>query len=517
MRTAAAAICLAGSAGGAAAQDPAGAVLRPRTAAEDLQLFSQVLNQIRVNHPDTVDTHTLFMAAVEGMIRAADPHSYVIPAQRLSPEKERELRAGRLHPVPVSFSFIGGSPVVVSVAPGSAAARLDILPGDLLVAIDGDAVTAESPDELEIVLAGPKGSGVTLTLERRRLDGSLARVERHVTRERVEEASAVPAAFLLDPQTGYVRITTFVGEKVAEDTERALRALEAAGMRRVVIDLRDNGGGSVAEAARIAGAFLPAGSVVYTAEGRKPQISDVGRVKRAFWRSEKAYPVALLINGGTASASELVAGALQDHDRAIVVGHPSFGKALLMQAFPLSDGSVMWLVVGHLRTPCGRIIQRQYRGITARDYFRLGREARDRAGRETCRTDAGRTVYGGGGIYPDVVLPEVEPDPLWLARARELELPVQWAGAYAGSGALPDSPETFASSPSLPAAALADFRALAEKAGVRVPESADADRVLARSLARTVAGVKWGAAGYYRVAAVLDPEVEAARRELGKE
>ncbi|MDQ3556091.1 MAG: PDZ domain-containing protein, partial [Gemmatimonadota bacterium] len=229
-------------AGAAEAQDAATGPLRKRTAYEDLQMFSQVLNQIRVNHPDSVDTNALSMAAVEGKVRAADPHSYVIPATRLAPEKERALRAGRLYPVPVHFAYIGGSPVVVSVAPGSAASRLDLLPGDELVAIGGEPVRAESAEELEIVLGGPKGSSVSLAVERRRDDGSRARLERTVKRERVEEASAVPAAFMMDPQFGYVRITTFANARAADDLHSALARLEGLGMRRLLLDLRDNGG-----------------------------------------------------------------------------------------------------------------------------------------------------------------------------------------------------------------------------------------------------------------------------------
>src|SRR4051812_12414850 len=189
--------------------------LRPRTTAEDLMMFSQVLNQIRVNHPDSLDMHELFMAAIEGMIHAADPHSFVIPAIRLNPAKATAFREGKLYPVPVNFRLVDGAPVVVSVEPGSKAAEQDILIGDELVAIDGRAVDAASTTELEIGLAGAKNTPVTLGLERRRIDGSLARVDRIVRRERVDEATAVPAAFMLDPQTGYVRITTFVSDKVA--------------------------------------------------------------------------------------------------------------------------------------------------------------------------------------------------------------------------------------------------------------------------------------------------------------
>ncbi|MEW5930674.1 MAG: S41 family peptidase [Gemmatimonadota bacterium] len=515
-RAAAAALLLAAaSAGAAGAQERAPGPVRRPTAYEDLQMFSQVLNQIRVNHPDSVDTHDLFVAAVQAMVAAADPHSYVLPATRLTPETARAWREGRLHPVPVRFTYVGGSPVVVGVAPGSAAAGGDVLPGDELVAVDGRPVRAESETELEISLSGERGTSVRLTLERRRADGSLVRLERTVKRERAADESAVPAAFLLDAETGYARITTFSADRVADDLHRALEGLEKAGMRRLVLDLRDNGGGSVAEAGQVAGEFLPAGTVVYTSEGRKPEARQTGKVERSFWRRERRYPIVVLVNGGTASASELVAGALQDHDRALVVGRATFGKSLMMQGFPLTDGSAVMLVVGHLKTPCGRVIQRQYRGVARRDYYRAAAEARDTVGRPSCRTAAGRTVYGGGGIYPDAVLPEAAPAPLWLARVHEADLPLQWVGGYLGAHAgEPATAEALAARPALPAAALADFRAFAARQGVPVPAGAEADARLQRALVLGVAAARWGAAGYYRVAAALDPEVAAAVREL---
>ena len=491
--------------------------IRKRTTAEDLQMFSQVLNQIRVNHPDSLDMHELFMAAVEGMIHAADPHSYVIPAMRLDPAKEAAFRDRKLYPVPITFRFVDEAPVVVSVEPASTAARLDILPGDELVAVDSKPVDAQSPMELDIVLSGAKNSSVMLTFERRRLDGSLARLDRPVKRERVDESTAVPAAFLLDAQTGYIRITTFSNDKVADDLHDALGRLEREGMKRLLLDLRDNGGGRVDQAAHIAGEFLPKGTIVYTAEGRKADVSDTSRVSRSFWRSERRYPIVLLVNDGTASASELVAGALQDHDRALVVGRPTFGKSLLMQGFPMSDGSVFVLVIGHVKTPCGRVIQRQYRTITRREYYRLARAERDTAGRPSCRTDAGRTVYGGGGIYPDVTLGAADEVPAWLERVRENDLVLKWIGGYvsANAAALP-SLDAFARSPSVAASALTEFRSFAAQQGVVIPPGEAADTLLQQVLTRSAALVKFGEAGYYRVAALLDPTVQQAARQFDR-
>jgi carboxyl-terminal processing protease len=273
----------------------------------------------------------------------------------------------------------------------------------------------------------------------------------------------------------------------------------------------------VSEAAHVAGEFLPKGAIVYTSEGRKKEIADTGRVGRSFWKSERRYPIVVMVNSGTASASELVAGALQDHDRALIVGRPSFGKSLLMRGFPMADGSVTVLVVGHVKTPCGRIIQRQYRSVTRRDYFRLARAERDTVGRPSCKTDGGRTVYGGGGIFPDIAFQEPAPAPLWLERVREAELPLKWLGGYvASSGTALTTLDALAANPTLPPSALADFRAFASQQGVSVPAGSDADALLQRALVRGTAAVKWGEEGYYRLVAVIDPDVRSAVASFGR-
>ena len=504
---------LAGSTSAVAAQEP-GRAVRPRTAYEDLQLFSQVLNQLRTNHPDSLDSHTLIMAAIQGMVRSADPHSFVIQAVRLSPEREAQYAAGKLLPVPVAFDFSSGAPIVVSVASGSSARRSDILPGDVLVAIEGQPVVAESAFELEVTLAGPKGSTVELAFEREREDGSVTTLVRTVRREKVDEETAVPVATMLDGEAGYVRVTTFMGDKVADDLHQALERLEGAGMRRLVLDLRDNGGGSIDEAARVAGEFLPEGRIVYTATGRKAAVVDTGRVKRAFWKEAKKYPIVVLVNEGTASASELVTGALQDHDRALVVGRPTFGKSLMMRGFPLTDGSMIVLVIGHVRTPCGRVVQREYRRIRRSDYFRLAAADRDTAGRPACRTSNGRTVYGGGGIYPDVVVPRTPAGPRWLRDAQELQVVLQFAGAQASAPGMPPTLEGWLSTLTLPADAPARFRAAAARQGITVPTDAESDALLQRVLLEAVAAARWGEAGGYGVSARLDPAIRDAVRHF---
>ena len=487
------------------------AVVRQRTLYEDIQMFSGVLNHLRQNHPDSIDTHKLILEAINGMLEAADPHSYLIPAVRLGPERERALRDGKLVPVPIDWISLGGAMVVGSVTAGTRTAQVDILPGDELLLIDGDEVAAGSPMELDLTLAGEKNSTVTLTLERRRLDGTFARIERVVRREKLGEASAVPVAMMLDDQTGYVRITTFMGEKVADDMHDALGRLEKRGMKRLILDLRNNGGGSVDEAHQIAGEFLPKGAIVYTSEGRKKEVTDTGRVKRSFWSREKRYPMIVLQNEGSASASELVAGALQDHDRALIVGRPSFGKSLLMFTMPLSDGSAVAMVVGHIKTPCGRVIQRQYRNVSGRTYRRLAGEVTDTAGRPSCKTTGGRTVYGGGGIVPDIFLPKPAPTPLWLARVYEQDLPFKWVGPYldANPGAL-TSIEALVAAAAPPPDAVASLRAFITGQRLTVPDDEDAARRIERLALYTLAYARFGDEGVYSAVAVTDPHITQA-------
>jgi carboxyl-terminal processing protease len=495
----------------AAAQESAKSPVRQRTLYEDLQMFSQVLNQIRVNHPDSIPSQELILSAVTGMVQAADPHSYVLSALRVDPKLESALREGKVHPIPISFRFVDGAPIVVAVAPGTRAATQDILPGDELLLADGKLIAALSPEELDLVLAGPRGSNVPLRFERRRVDGTKVTIDRVVRRERPDEERGISAAFMLDATTGYVRITTFATMKVADAVHSSLRKLEGAGMQRLILDLRNNGGGLVSQASAVAGEFLPKGAIVYTASGRK-EVTDTARVSRSFWRAEKRYPIVVLVNEGTASAAELVAGALQDHDRALIVGRPSFGKALLMRGFPLTDGSLVMLVVGQVQTPCGRVVQRSYRDVTRRDYMRLARAERDTTGRPSCRTSGGRVVYGGGGIYPDVLLPEEPGAPLWLARAREGELLLKWVGGYVAEnrGSFTTA-EALSADPRLPPSAIAAFRSFAAGEGIQVPDDPAATERLERWLLAGISYTLWGAEGQHLVTAVLDPQVGAAR------
>ena|GEM_PF-461108 len=493
-----------------ACQEP---TTRARTAYQDLQMFSQVLNQIRVNHPDSIDTHRLIMGAIEGMVRTADPHSYVLPYYRLPADLQEARDNEDLYPIPIEFAYQSGAPFVVSVHPGSKASELDILPGDELLAADGEKLAAESAPELTMVLSGRKNSTVALSLKRRRWDGSTVMLEREVRREKIEESSSVGASLMLDGQTGYLRLLHFGNEDLLGELREHISSLESAGMQGLVLDLRDNGGGLIEVAGRVAGEFLPRGEIVYTSEGRKSDVADTVRARSSSRSVGTEVPVVVLVNRGTASAAELVAGALQDHDRALIVGEPTFGKSAILRSFPMTDGSVIVLVIGHLKTPCGRVVQRRYQDVRASDYFREAGTVVDTAGRPYCKTRSGRVVYGGGGIYPDHLFESSDSElPNWLSELSERQLAVQWLGGYLSDTTFTfSSPEAMAETP-LPDNVVDNFFGFASESGVSVPpEERD---VVAELLLLRVAWALWGAQGYYTIAAKHDPRVEAAAAQL---
>lgn len=485
---------------------------RTRTTYEDLQMFSGVLNQLRVNHPDSLDSHKLIVGAIRGMLAEMDPHSYLIETRPALAGREKQLMEGKLVTTSIAFRYVGGAPVVAGSS-GSGArtlAALDVLPGDELVTLDGKPVEAKSEEELELELAGDKGSRLQLGLRRLRADGSTADLTREIVREKRGGERAVPAAFMLDAQTGYLRLATFAVEKADDAAKKALGQLEGKGMKRLVLDLRDNGGGLVKDASDFAALFLPEGAVVYSSEGRKKDVNDTVKVSRSWFSSARSYPIVVLQNAGTASAAELVSGALQDHERARIVGRPSFGKALMMFPFLLPDGSLLMMVAGHVKTPCGRVVQREYRGISTREYYRAAAAARDTVGRPSCKTSGGRTVYGGGGIYPDLVVPEPRERPVWQRRASEALLPVRWLAGWIEAHPAPArAPEVEAATP-LPPAAIADFRAFAAREGMPLPDGADVDQRLAAWLQPLVADARGGEEAYWRAVIRQDTDVQTA-------
>lgn len=367
-----------------------------------LDLFVEVLQTVQANYVDPVDTSKLVTGAMRGVAHGLDPWS-----RYLDPEEFRAVRGsiqGAFDGIGASVDQRDGWPVVIAPIEGSPAWDAGLLPGDVIGRIDERATFGLSPDEVSAKLRGPAGSKVVLDLVR---DGE----EKVITLERRRVVvKNVPYAFVAAPGVGYVRLAHF-SQGAAKDVAAALDTLRAGGARSLVLDLRGNPGGTIDEAVAIAGQFLPKGARITETSGRAPNADKTYDANAA--RSELAWPLAVLVDRGSASASEILAGALQDHDRAVLLGDTTFGKGVAQQIYPLrtSLGAVQ-LTVSHYLTPSGRSIHRAHASVTEDEELdedgepvgepTPGKSARDSAARRVYRTDMGRVVPAGIGLAPDV-------------------------------------------------------------------------------------------------------------------
>lgn len=365
-----------------------------------LDLFVEVLQTVQANYVDPVDTGKLVTGAMRGVAHGLDPWS-----RYLDPEEFRAVRGsiqGAFDGIGASVDQRDGWPVVIAPIEGSPAWDAGLLPGDIIARIDERATFGLSPDEVSTRLRGPAGSKVVLDLVREGVEVIITLERRRVT------VHNVPYAFVAAPGVGYLRLAHF-SQGAAKDVGNALDTLRAAGARSLVLDLRGNPGGTIDEAVAIAGQFLAKGARVTRTEGRAPNVGKTYDAAGA--RSELGWPLALLVDRGSASASEILAGALQDHDRAVLVGDTTYGKGVAQQIFPLrtSLGAVQ-LTVSHYLTPSGRSIHRDRAAAIddeadedAPEANRTPRDAaRDSAARRVFRTDLGRVVPARMGLIPDL-------------------------------------------------------------------------------------------------------------------
>lgn len=379
---------------------------------EQLQAFSSLLNQIRLSYVDSVTYAELVHAAIDGVLSSLDPHSRF--ERRADAERELAYEMGTLAGTGIAYDLVEDHIVVLAVHPKGPGARAGVSPGDRLVAINDTAVAGLSPEEANSRLLGDKGKKVRLLFTR----GS--RLEPDSVRVTLKLDNIPPLSIgmvrMADPTTGYVRLLEF-HVKGGEELEKAVKEVTSKGAKRLLLDLRGNPGGTIIAAEEIAGLFLTKGTLVFRTEARRPADRDEVRTHKD-GRFE-ALPLMLLIDNGSASASEAVAASLQDHDRALVLGRRSFGKALIQRGFPIPPlGDLVWLTVGRVVTPSGRVIQRSYHGLKAEQYYSFA--GKSGAGQDTLalfHTDRGREVRGGGGITPDIVLPGSPVLPAWWSVA----------------------------------------------------------------------------------------------------
>jgi carboxyl-terminal processing protease len=401
------AVVLSALAGGALGSS---LLARQDEVSQQYRIFTSALSAIEREYVDAVPSDRLVYGAIDGMLKTLDPHSSFFDPR--SYRQLRERQQGQYYGLGIQIQPIDGDITVMSVFENSPAYRKGLRRGDIIARIKSTNTKEDeakgwqdakgwTADQAVAQLKGPKGTTVAISLKRRGYEGLIdLEIERDVV-----NITTVRGAFMIDKDTGYVKLADF-SETSNEEVGAALNDLTAKGMKRLIFDLRDNPGGPLDQAIRISNRFLPKGELIVYTKGRTPSSNEEYRATENGDYTNQ--PIVVLVNRNSASASEIVSGALQDHDRALVVGETTFGKALVQSVYTLGSrtggGAGLALTTGRYYTPSGRMIQRPWDGsfdeyltYTLRD--QQAERTHDSA--ELHYTDAKRKVYGGGGIEPD--------------------------------------------------------------------------------------------------------------------
>jgi len=367
--------------------------------------FGEAIKLIQENYVEgkKLDYNVAFKSSIIGMLRSLDPHSNYYDRDEYD-ELKTDQRSEYFGIGASIQNYVIGEQLdtfITATFHGSPASRAGLRFGDRILAVDDNKMVGKESLEVRDRIRGPRGSVVNVTVER----AADKRVETvQITRDVVPQPS-VPDAYLLKPGVGYIDMTRGFNYSTTDELREALETLHSRGATSLVLDLRNNTGGFLDQAIRVAEVFLPFGQRILTQKGRNG-LRDQTQESRN--KSADSIPLVILINENTASASEIVAGAMQDHDRALIVGETSFGKGLVQSIIPLDSGGALTLTSAKYYTPAGRLIQRDYSGGGFYDYYTHGGSKRldpktgesKPAGPEK-KTDTGRPVYEGGGISPD--------------------------------------------------------------------------------------------------------------------
>jgi carboxyl-terminal processing protease len=380
------------------------------TLRDSLHSFTTVYSIIEQNYADKLDTDktdkAIYDGAIPGMLHTLDPHSNFYDPKAFA--QMREDQHGKYYGVGMSIQpqvDKDGTTRIVVLAPfeGTPSFKAGIRPGDVIDAIDAKSTKGMDSAAVASLLKGPKGTHVSVTMLR---EGAAKPLIFDLVRDDIARPS-VDLAFLIRPGIGYVHVTSFI-ETTSREVGDALENFRSSGeLKGLVLDLRGNPGGLLNEAVNTSDKFLQKGQVVVSQHGRAFP-DQVYRASRG--ESGEKYPIVVLVNRNTASAAEIVSGALQDHDRALIVGETTFGKGLVQTVFQTAENTGLALTTYHYYTPSGRLIQRNYDHVSLYDYYYVRDDAApaDKTNLEVKLTDSGRTVYGGGGITPDEKIDNVK-------------------------------------------------------------------------------------------------------------
>src|SRR5882762_5331635 len=350
-----------------------------------LKRFTQVLSVVQSQAADPVNTEqAIYQGAVPGMLRKLDPHSIFFDPQQN--EQLKEMEKSERKGFGTVVSVLPGRVIVLQAMPGTPSAKAGLAPGDEIVAINDIALARLNFEQLVGYLGEARQHRAMLLVRR---PGN-ARPMQFVLDPALVDAPSVERVFLLQAGVGYIRVNGF-DPQTAKQFKDAIEKLGGAKLKGLVLDLRDNGGGVVQAALEMASYFVKPGQKLLSVKGRSIEGQDVDSPKTA---TPYSFPVAVLVNAKTASAAEIVSGALQDHDRAVILGEPTYGKGLVQNVFPLSSNTALALTTAFYYTPSGRSIQKPL----ASGQLEVEKQ------KEQFRTDSGRVVTGGGGIQPDVIV-----------------------------------------------------------------------------------------------------------------
>jgi carboxyl-terminal processing protease len=365
---------------------------------DSVKAFTQIYSIVEENYAEPVDADkAIYNGAIPGMLHVLDPHSNFFDPKAYSLLKEDQR--GKYYGVGMTVGPRNNKVIVIAPFVGTPAYRAGIRPGDIIVAVDGKSTDNMSTGDVADLLKGPKGTTVHITILR---EGAEKPLEFSVVRDEIPRYS-VDLHFMIQPGIGYMHVSGF-----NETTEHEVgEALDQMGdLKGLILDLRQNPGGLLSEGVGTADKFLRKGQLIVSHHGRA---SSEKRYSATHGNGGKEYPLVVLVNRGTASAAEIVAGAIQDHDRGLIVGENTFGKGLVQTVYPLSENTGLALTTARYYTPSGRLIQRDYSNVSLYDYY-FNRETSEdnNSGREVKLSDSGRPMYGGGGITPDVKVPPIK-------------------------------------------------------------------------------------------------------------
>src|SRR5579863_9307785 len=366
---------------------------------DSLRQFTDVYSLAVQNYAEPVNADkAIYNGAIPGMLHVLDPHSNFFDPKSYA--LLREDQRGKYYGVGMTVGPRNNKVIVIAPFAGTPAYRAGIRPGDIIIAVDGKATDNMSTGDVADLLRGPRGTTVHITVAR---EGADKPIEFAVVRDEIPRYS-VDLHFMIRPDIGYMHVSSF-SETTEKEVSDALA--EMGNLKGLILDLRQNPGGLLNEGVGVADKFLHKGQLIVSHRGRS---SPEKRYVAAHGNGGQDYPLVVLVNRGTASAAEIVSGAIQDHDRGLIVGETTFGKGLVQTVYPLAENTGLALTTAKYYTPSGRLIQRDYSNVSLYDYY-FDRESENNnsaANREVKLTDSGRTVYGGGGISPDVKIDPIK-------------------------------------------------------------------------------------------------------------